>query len=375
MRPDGAPVPTYIDTASELEALCGKLGSASWIAIDTEFMREKTYYAQLCLIQVGAQDLIACIDPLAIADLSPLYRLLANNSIVKVMHSCHQDMEILYQSWGQLPDPVFDTQIAAPLLGYPQQMGYARLVEELLGVQLEKGQTRSDWSRRPLSRAQLDYAADDVIYLERIYERMHDDLEKRHRLDWLQEDFARLSQPGRYEQPPENAWQRIRSAQRLRPRQLNVLKAFAGWRETVARTRDIPRNWILRDEVLVEMSTRAPQDMDALQDINGLSPKALDRYGDRFISLIRQALDMPVSAPVAPPRRVPKLDKRDEARLEALLKIVERSAEENDIHASALTSRKELSRLILGEKDIGLLSGWKKSIVGNELLDFLNQDS
>lgn len=373
MKANGAPVPTYIDTASGLSELCRDLADAPWLAIDTEFMREKTYYAQLCLIQVATPDLIACVDPLAIADLSPFYDLLAQPDNVKVMHSCHQDMEILYQTCGCLPKPVFDTQIAVPLLGYPQQMGYARLVEGLLGVQLEKGQTRSDWSKRPLSRAQLDYAADDVLYLGQIYERILDALEKRNRLHWLSDDFARLSEPSRYEQPPENAWQRIRSAQRLRPRQLNVLKALAEWRETVAQKRDIPRNWILRDEVLVDMATHTPSDIDALQGTRGLNPKTLDRYGELFLSLIRSALALQSSPPMPPPRRGPKLDGKDEARLESLLAIVESVAKEKEIDASVLASRKEVSRLILGERDLDVLNGWKKDIIGNELLEYLEK--
>lgn len=373
MKFNGTPVPVYVDTAAELNALCRELGCAPWLAIDTEFMREKTYYAQLCLIQIATPDLIACVDPLAISDLSSLYALFERPDIVKVLHSCHQDMELLYQTWGRLPGPVFDTQVAAPLLGHPQQMGYARLVEELLGVQLEKGQTRSDWSKRPLSRAQLDYAADDVLYLGQIYERILDALEKKGRLDWLQDDFARLSNPGRYEQPPEHAWQRIRNAQRLRPRQINVLKALAEWRETSARKRDVPRNWILRDEILVDMAMRTPANMDGLTAIRGLAEKTAERHGDHLLSLIQTALDLPASTPAAPPRRSPKLDDKDQARLETMIELVERRAKEQEIHASALASRKELSRLMLGERDLDVLDGWKKTLIGNDLLDFLNK--
>lgn len=374
MKANGVPLPVYVDTADELNALCRELGGAPWLAIDTEFMREKTYYAQLCLVQIATPHVIACVDPIAISDLSPLYALLERPDIVKVLHSCHQDMEILYQSWGRLPAPVFDTQVAAPLLGHPQQMGYARLVEELLGIQLEKGQTRSDWSKRPLSQAQLDYAADDVLYLGQIYERILDALEKKGRLSWLRDDFARLSDPDRYEQAPGNAWQRIRNAQRLRPKQINVLKALAEWRETAARKRDVPRNWILRDEILVELATRTPTDMDGLTGIRGLAEKTAERHGDHLLSLIQTALAQPPSSFELPPRRGQKLDDKDQARLDALVEIVEHRAKEEQIHASALASRKELSRLMLGERDLEILEGWKMSIIGNELLDFLNKD-
>ena len=196
----------YIDTPSGLDAFCTQIKTADWIALDTEFLREKTYYPKLCLLQIATPDTVACIDPIALDDLSPLLEIIFDEDIIKVMHSGRQDMEIFFNIHGRPPSPVFDTQIAALLLGYADQIGYANLVREMLGVELDKLHTRADWSLRPLSADQLQYAADDVVYLADIYQKMIAQLTAMGRLAWLNEDFERLASPDLYGNPPEHAW-------------------------------------------------------------------------------------------------------------------------------------------------------------------------
>ena len=236
----------YIDSAPELARFCLQLSGADWFALDTEFLREKTYYPKLCLLQVATPDSVACIDPLALDTLDPILDLVFDPGITKVMHSARQDMEIFYHLRGAAPGPVFDTQVAALLLGYPDQIGYGNLVSEVLNVRLEKLHTRADWSIRPLTQDQVSYAADDVIYLVDVYLNLRNRLVERGRLEWLDEDFARLSSDALYSNPPEDAWLRVKGGNRLKGAALAVLQALAGWRETLAQQRDRPRGWILR---------------------------------------------------------------------------------------------------------------------------------
>ncbi|HIP53069.1 MAG TPA: ribonuclease D, partial [Chromatiales bacterium] len=205
----------YIDTQEGLTALCAELGDSRWLAVDTEFLRERTYYPQLCLVQVASEEIAACIDPLTIDDLSPLRDLLLNPDTLKVFHAARQDLEILFQLWEAVPAPVFDTQIAATLLGLGDQTGYANVVEQVLKVTLAKEHSRTDWTRRPLLEEQRRYALDDVIYLGRLYQEMHARLENLGRTHWLREDFNALVDPALYRIQPESMWQRIRGRQRL----------------------------------------------------------------------------------------------------------------------------------------------------------------
>ena len=238
----------YIDTADALDSFCGMLRAADWIVLDTEFLREKTYYPKLCLLQVATPDSVACIDPLALDELTPLLEILFDEGITKVMHSGRQDMEIFYHLAGKLPSPVFDTQIAALMLGYPEQVGYASLVKGELGIELDKLHTRADWTQRPLSDDQIQYAADDVIYLVEIYQRLSEKLATLGRRDWLLEDFQRLTDADLYDNPPADAWQKVKGGNRLRGDSLSIMQALAGWREQVAQQKNRPKGWILRDD-------------------------------------------------------------------------------------------------------------------------------
>ena len=283
----------YIDTPSSLDAFCQQLGTAAWIALDTEFLREKTYYPKLCLLQIATPEVVACIDPIALDDLSPLLEIIFDESITKVMHSGRQDMEIFYNLHGKPPSPVFDTQIAALLLGYADQIGYANLVKEMLGIELDKLHTRADWSLRPLTADQLKYAADDVVYLADIYLKMTAQLTEMGRLAWLSDDFARLASPGLYGNPPGQAWLKVKGGNRLKGASLSVLQALAEWRETTAQQKDRPKGWILRDDALLDIARHRPSSMEALGKIRGLSDGLVRNSGKLLVKLVSEAAGRP----------------------------------------------------------------------------------
>lgn len=354
----------YIDTPEQLAALCRRLKDRPWLTLDTEFLRDKSYRARLCLLQIAAEDVVACVDPLALEDISPLVDLIYTPSIVKVLHSAYQDLEIFYHLRGAPPQPVFDTQIAALLAGYGDQIGYAALVESLLGVRLDKTHTRTDWSRRPLRPEQLQYAADDVRYLGPLYLRLRDELEQRGRLAWLQEDFAALTDPATYANPPDAAWCRIRGAERLTDAQFALLRALAAWRETTAQRRDRPRQWILSDDSLLELARRMPANPETLAKARGLNPAALDKYGAELLELIRNARHAPSPARPTPE---PRPDVSVEPLVDALMAVVRLRGAQAGISPSTLVNRKQLERLAAGDETIEVLRGWRKGVVGAEL--------
>jgi len=361
----------YIDSAEELDKLCRQLSHASWIALDTEFMREKTYYPGLCLIQVATTDLVACIDPLTIKDLSPFLDLIYDNSITIVMHAARQDLEILYHLRGTLPAPVFDTQIAALLLGLPDQTGYGNLVKEILGVSLEKLHTRADWSARPLTGDQIKYAADDVIYLVEIYQRIVERLTKLGRLEWLSDDFENLVDPALYNNPPERAWLKVRGSNRLKGSSLSILQSLAGWREETAQTEDRPRGWLLKDDVLIDIARHMPASKQALSKIRGLHDGMLKKYGDRLIDLITAAKDRQ-------PTPFPQTDKRirltpaQDAAVDMMMALVRISGAENSLNPAVLASRKQLEELVINGSDAAVMRGWRRKLVGDQLKSLLD---
>lgn len=231
---------SYIDKPEQLEQLCEAIRQSEWLALDTEFMREKTYYPKLCLLQVCNGKTAACVDPLSLNRLDPLIEIIMDPSIVKVFHAGRQDLEIFNFLWQKLPAPLFDTQLAATLLGLGEQLGYASLVQKLLGIELDKGHTRTDWSRRPLQPGQLRYALDDVIYLGEIYNDLDNRLRKLGRENWLQEEFTLLADPDTYRIDPDSAWQKIKGRQRLKGVQLAVLQRLTAWRKTRPSSPTVP---------------------------------------------------------------------------------------------------------------------------------------
>lgn len=353
-----------------LRAFVERLRGAPWVAVDTEFLRERTYYPKLCLVQIATDSDLACVDPLAVSDLSPLASLWADAGVIKVFHSATQDLEILQQACGEIPRPLFDTQVAATLLGHPDQIGYARLVSERLGVDLDKQHTRSDWSRRPLSPEELDYAADDVRYLARLYPELDAELQRRGRRAWLDDEFAALVDPERYRPDPARAWRRIRGGRRLRPDQRRVLARLAEWRERLAMASDRPRGWVVKDDTLLALAQKRPRDAAGLARVRDLPEAVQRRHGDDLLEVIAAAADQPPlpgvedePAPVLPPDRAPLVDL-------LMAGLRERSAA-TGIATGALANRKELERLVAGERDLPLLRGWRREAAGEALLELL----
>jgi ribonuclease D len=361
----------YIDSAAGLEMLCGKVSAAPWMTLDTEFLREKTYYPKLCLLQMAVPGVVACVDPLAIEDISPLLDVIYDPGITKVMHAARQDMEILYHLRGTLPAPVFDTQIAALLLGFSDQVGYGTLVSELLGVALDKLHTRADWSRRPLSPEQVRYAADDVIYLAQVYERLVERLGDLGRLEWLTEDFEQLVQPALYSNPPQQAWLRVRGSNRLKGASLPVLQALAGWRESLAQRLDRPRGWVLRDDVMVDIARHLPGNLAALGKIRGLSERVVSKHGEQMLGLVAEARERePEPMPVEGARK--RLRPEQDALVDAMLAVVRLCALENSLNPAVLASRKQLESFVTGNRDTGVMQGWRRKLAGERLQAMLD---
>ncbi|MDQ7074763.1 MAG: ribonuclease D [Gammaproteobacteria bacterium] len=361
----------YIDTPAALEQLCQQLHDAPWIALDTEFLREKTYYPQLCLLQLGTTEITACIDPLALPNLDPLLPLFDNPNITKIFHAGSQDLEILFQLNGRLPSPLFDTQIAAPLLGHNEQIGYANLVNEVLGVQLEKAHSRADWTRRPLPEAQINYAADDVIYLGQIYKKLQQQLQQKDRLQWLDDDFQALTDTGRYQIDPNTIWQKLRGLERLKGESLSIAQQLCIWREEQAQKKNLPRKWLLKDEVVLDLALQKPNNQIELGHIRGLTDRFVKQTGKVLLKLLSEARQQqPQPLPAFMKKKRPKAE--HEAVADLLMAMVRQRAEEQSLNPNVITQRKELLKFIQGETDLTLLSGWRNKMIGADLQALLN---
>ena len=364
----------YIENLPQLEKACETLGQSSVLALDTEFMREKTYYARLCLVQIASEEQVFIIDPLKIEHLQPFLDLLFNPEILKLVHAGRQDLELFYDLTGKVPTPIFDTQIAATLLGFADQIGYASLVEKILGIQLDKSHARTDWAQRPLSQNQLAYAADDVVYLMQLYPEILDRLHELGREDWLQDDFAALSDPMIYQNDPAESWQRVSGSGKLRPRQLAALQRLAVWREKHAQTLNKPRKWIMSDDVLITLSQRLPDNQKKLTSIRGLKESLIREYGDEIIQSIQQVRTLPDDQlPVTRERFIPT--REQELLLDTLLLYLKYLSFQNQISPATLANRKEVERLLRGDRDLAILKGWRRRIAGQALLDMLEGHS
>jgi ribonuclease D len=361
----------YIDTPDQLSQLCEKIAQAEWLALDTEFLREKTYYPLFCLLQIATPDWVACVDPLALKDMRGLFDCIANPAIIKVLHSCHQDLEIIFQLTGHVPGPIFDTQIAAPLLGYQDNPGYAMLVSSLLNVNLNKAHTRADWSKRPLSQDEIQYAADDVIYLCQIYQIMRQKLAELGRADWLTQDFAELENPDGYQVKPANAWLKIRGKNKLSGRQLSIVQALAEWREQCAQSENRPKSWLLRDEIIFDLAKLQPETVTDMGHIRGFNERTLNRYGRQLCQLIGEAkLRDPL--PLKNKGKAGKKTQLHEAVLDVLSALVRLRAEQNQLNPSILATRQDLEDLLFnGEEESPLMHGWRYTMAGKELSGFM----
>jgi ribonuclease D len=353
-----------VTTAPALAELAAQLSAQPRIGLDTEFLRERTYRAQLCLLQVSAGDEAACIDPLALPEQSPLAAVLTAAAPVKVMHASRQDLEVLLPVTG-LTHPVFDTQIAAALTGLPAQIGYAELVRRLLGRELAKSHTRTDWAHRPLSAAQLDYALDDVRFLLPLAERLEAELARLGRLAWLHEELAALADPRALSIDPECAWQRLKGLRDLDPARTRLARALAAWRERNAISHDRPRGWILDDQVLREIVLRVPRTAEALAAIPEMPAGLVKRRGAELLACI-SAAEVPEPPPPLPARARP--DPLKNALLKKLAALSQATAAELNLAPEVLATRRDLEQLADGRRDGALLSGWRRTVIGERLL-------
>ncbi len=355
---------TIITNQNDLARLGARVARARAIALDTEFLRERTYRAQLCLLQIAGAEGAVCVDPLAVADLSPLASVLGPGGPLKVMHASRQDIEVLMPALG-LTQPVFDTQIAAALAGLPAQIGYADLVRRLLGVALAKAHTRTDWCARPLSDEQVSYALDDVRYLLPLEERLTAELARLGRNEWLAEELASLTEPGAYTVEPGEAWLRLRGLRGLDEPRARLAGELAAWREERAIERNRPRGWILDDVSLREIIITAPRSLAALAAVGGMPPGVVKHCGEQILERIRAA---------GLPRELPPVNLRgrpDPARA-ALLKqlgaIHRAVAADLALSPEVLATRRDLEQLADGRRDVPLLRGWRRAIIGERLL-------
>ncbi len=361
--------PLVTDTGT-LAELCARLANADFVCVDTEFMRENTYYPELCLVQVASSDEAAAIDPLAHGiDLSPLWKLLVEDDVLKVFHAGGQDLEIVYNFTGKTPYPLFDTQIAAMALGLGEQIGYTNLVAAYLNIQVDKGARFTDWARRPLNTRQLDYAVGDVTHLATLFPKMLAKLRKNGRGEWLDEEMARVGDPATYANDPDKAWTRLRLPSR-KADVLGRLKALARWRELEARDKDVPRGRIVKDETLGDLAGSPPQTQADLAKVRGLSLAwASNGIGARLLEALAAAGPLP--ADEMPPREPSRPGLSSEGALIAdLLKLLLKiRAKESGVAPRLIVRGDELDALAAGVRDgLPVLGGWRFDVFGRDAL-------
>jgi ribonuclease D len=361
---------TTITANGELEAFCGRLAKHSFIAVDTEFMRETTYWPRLCLIQAAGPDVAAVIDPLAEGlDLEPFLKLMADAKIEKVFHAARQDVEI-FNNLGVIPRPLFDTQIAAMAAGFGEQIAYDAIVRQMLRIDIDKSSRFTDWSRRPLSQAQLDYALADVVHLAALYPPLRQRLEREGRLAWVEEEMADLVDPSNYDMSPENAWRRLKP-RRHAPKYLAVFRGVAAWRERTAQTRDQPRGRILKDEAIDEIATQAPTDPDALNRLRSV-PKGFagSKFGPELLAAVREALAHPDAH--APAVEKPKSGPQPQgtgAVVELLKVLLKARAEETGVASKLIATVADLEKIAADDMaDTPALHGWRHEAFGADAL-------
>ena len=358
-----------ITTTAELEAFCAKLADAPFIAVDTEFMRETTYWPKLCLIQAASENHAANIDPLAEGmDLAPFLTLLADKKIEKVFHAARQDVEI-FNNLGVLPKPLFDTQVAGMAAGFGEQIAYDALVRAMLKIDIDKSSRFTDWSRRPLSDAQLEYALADVTHLAKIYPLLRGRLEKAGRMAWVIDEMAALTDPAIYDSEPLNAWKRLKP-RKTAPKYLSVFKSVAAWRERTAQDRDQPRSRILKDEAIDEVATQTPIDADGLNRLRSV-PKGFagSRFGPDLLAAIKDGLRDPAATAPAPERNHVAPQPAAGAIVELLKVLLKGRAEDAGVASKLIATVADLEKIAGDdEADTPALKGWRREAFGEDAL-------
>jgi ribonuclease D len=361
---------SLVTTTEELEAACLRMARHPFVAVDTEFLRETTFWPVLCVVQLASDEEALAIDALAEGlDLQPLLRLMADEGVVKVFHAARQDLEIFWKLAGVLPTPLFDTQVAAMVCGYGDQVSYSELVGSICRVAVDKSSRFTDWARRPLAEAQIEYAIGDVAYLRDVYKALTRQLTATGRRSWLDDEMKALTTPETYEQHPERAWERYRARAR-KPRDLAVLMELAAWRESEAQARDVPRSRVLKDDVLISLSLAAPRSLDALANLRAF-PRGMERSraGSEILEAIERGLERD-------PKTLPKIERerRNGANVGAtveLLKVLLRQvSEESGVAGKLIATVDDLEAIASNDKaDVPALSGWRRKLFGARALE------
>ncbi len=360
-----------IQTQEQLNALCAALAKEPYVTVDTEFLRDKTYFPKLCLLQMAGPKVdAAALDPMIEGlDWTPVQDLMANESVLKVFHAARQDLEIFYKLYNVLPTPLYDTQVAAMVCGFGDQVAYNALVRELTGHELEKSAQFTDWSRRPLSPKQIRYALDDVVYLREVYEKLHARLVKAGREQWVFEEMEILKSPRTYQSPPDEAWKRVK-IRSDKPEVLAVLRNLAAWREEEAVKRDVPRSRILKDETLADIALYKPRDEESLLQIRSLpNDLARGRIGKQVLELSIAALESPRDTWPRLPRREP-FPKQAQGTLEMLKMLLRINCAEEEVAAKLVADTDDLERIAAeNNPDIPALQGWRMEMFGRDALN------
>jgi ribonuclease D len=357
-----------ITTTAELGDVCARMARYPFVTVDTEFLRETTYYPLLCVAQMASPDEAVVIDALATGiDLTPFFSLMANEKIVKVFHAARQDIEIVWNMAKTIPHPIFDTQVAAMVLGYGDSISYDQLVQRITGDTLDKSHRFTDWTRRPLAEAQVTYALSDVTHLRDVYLKLSDDLKKRERTNWVESEMGVLTSPETYRMDPERAWERLKSRVR-KPKDLAVLMEIAAWREREAQTRDVPRSRVLKDDALGDIAAQAPTTIERLGSMRSL-PKGFERsrWGAEIVDAVQRGLSRD-------PKTLPKLDRfrsppSGAATVELLKVLLRMTAERHGVAAKVIATVDELDRIAADdEADVPALKGWRRELFGDKAL-------
>ncbi len=357
-----------ITTTSELVAACSRMAGHQFVTVDTEFLRESTYYPLLCVAQMASPDEAVVIDALAPGiELSPFYALLADKKIMKVFHAARQDIEIVWHAARLIPHPIFDTQVAAMVLGYGDSISYDQLVQRITGDTLDKSHRFTDWTRRPLTEAQLAYAASDVTHLRQVYLALVEDLKRRGRVDWVAEEMSVLTSPDTYRMEPESAWQRLKTRVR-KPRELAVLIEVAAWREREAQSRDVPRARVLKDETIADIAVQAPTTLEKLRHLRSL-PKGFERsrWGEAIVAAVARGLERDPKTLPLQPRTQPAANG---AAVVELLKVLLRMiSEHHHVAAKVIATVDDLERIAASDRaDVPALKGWRRELFGDKAL-------
>ena len=361
--------PKVITTHTELETFVKNIASSPWISIDTEFMRESTYYPKLCLIQIATQDYCSCIDVISLDNIDVLTNFLEQSSAVKILHSARQDLEVLHCSSKLLPTPLFDTQLASSILGMDDQISYAELVSQELSITLPKSQSRTNWRKRPLTDAQIDYALDDVRYLGTLYSQLNKKLESKQRIHWLEEECTHLLKLENYVVDPAIAWKQVKGVGRLDAQSLFFVQQLATWREQTAKTKNLPRKWILTDQAMIELAIRKPADHLSVEHVlQDQSPKSV-RHTDHVVEILQHASRSHYGEVESMADR--RLTRPQQALVKDMMKVIRRHAEEIGTSSTLLANRKSLVNLVLGLNS-KVNEGWRQKEIGQRLLEMIN---